>query len=162
MRFKSSFSVAFFVAVTFALLIGWPGPSLSAGATVDETIFKKTYDFHPRELSKEQITAMSAKLDKLWAKVEAKPKKYLPILRRELASSDRPPFFYFDGSKLLLHLSKTPEDAKLILSALTKVDIRDIQPTDYLRTVHWLAVKGYDTTDAAQGRALSTENYRPP
>ena len=59
------------------------------------------------------------------------------------------PFFLFDGSKLLLNLSKDPADRKIVLAAISRCDLRDLQLLDYFYLVHDMAAKGEDTTAAA-------------
>jgi hypothetical protein len=106
------------------------------------------YDFSPHTLSKEEIATKSKSLDAFWTDVKANPTA-LPALRNELANADSPPFFSYDGAKLLLSLSKSREDEALALTAISRTDLRDLQSTDYFLTVHAMAVDGLDTTAAA-------------
>jgi hypothetical protein len=107
------------------------------------------YKFHPPALTAAQRTEKSAAMDKLWAAAKAQPAVYLPQLRRELADSTNAPFFFFDGSQLLLTLSQDPADQKIASAALAHVDIHDATPSAYFYFVHNLAVKQNDTTAAA-------------
>src|SRR5262249_40024013 len=66
----------------------------------------KIYDSAPHELNQKQIDEKSKVLDAFWESVTAKPEVFLPLLRAELQADGRPAFFYFDGSKLLLSVSK--------------------------------------------------------
>lgn len=142
LTYKYSFSLL--GSIFLGLLFAAP-----AAAAVDDAYFRSVYTVNPIDLTDDQQKEKSAELDKIWSGVKANPDELLPLLRRELASTDMQPFFYYDGGKLLMSLSKTPEDTRLVLSAFLKVNLDQIQHTDYLRTVHWLAVQGYDTTDAA-------------
>lgn len=76
------------------------------------------------------------------------PARNLPLLRNELRSAGDFAFFSYDGSKLLLALSKQREDQALALEAIPRADLRGIQHTDYLRTVHWFACNGFDALTA--------------
>ena len=107
------------------------------------------YDFKPRDLDQAGLTAKSAELDRFWAEVKARGAAGKEQLRAELRRTDVPPFFSYDGAKLLLSLSQTPEDQKLALSAIARAEIRDLQPDDYFFTVHSLVGPGRDTTAAA-------------
>jgi hypothetical protein len=49
----------------------------------------------------------------------------------------------------LLAISKERDDQALALEAIPRADLRGIQHTDYLRTVHWFATSGFNTTEAA-------------
>lgn len=107
------------------------------------------YNFEPHTLSQEQLAAKSRELDRFWELVKSDPGAYLPRLRRLLADPARSAFFYYDGSKLLLSLSKDPQDLALVARSIPRADLRGIQNSDYLRTVHWLAIRGQDTREAA-------------
>ena len=110
---------------------------------------QKIYDFQPHTLTSAQIAQKSALLDQFWTKATSQRDVYIPALRRELADTGNPPFFLFDGSKLLMSLSNDPADRKIIVSALAHTDLRDLQWTDYFLFVQSMAAKGEDTTAAA-------------
>src|SRR5262245_45393157 len=69
-----------------------------------------TYNFLPRNLSEKEINAKSLELDAFWSDVKSHGPQGLEELRTELKRSDMPVFFYFDGAKLLLSLSKSQAD----------------------------------------------------
>src|SRR5258708_16983652 len=48
-----------------------------------------------------------------------------------------------------MSLSKDPADRKIILSAVARTDLRDLQLIDYFLLVHSMAAQGEDTTAAA-------------
>jgi hypothetical protein len=110
---------------------------------------QKVYDFQPHTLSSTQITQKSALLDQFWTKAKSQRDVYVPELRGELADFSNPPFFLFDGSQLLLSLSDTPVDRKIVLSAIGHTDLRDLQLKDYFLLVQRTAAQGEDTTAAA-------------
>ncbi len=107
------------------------------------------YSFEPHKLERAEMQAKSGQLDQFWATVKADPPNTLPLLRRELETPSNSAFFFYDGSKLLLALSKDRSDRALALRSIAKADLRGIQPTDYVRTVHWLAGEGFDAREAA-------------
>jgi hypothetical protein len=107
------------------------------------------YSFQPHTLGKNDLLAKSGKLDEFWSYARKNTDLVLPLLRAELANGSTPGFFFYDGAKLLLSLSNTNEDRKLALQSLPKADLRDIQSTDYVTTVHWFASNGFDTREAA-------------
>ena len=108
-----------------------------------------TYDFAPHTLTKEQRNAKNDAMDAFWGNAKANHDTYVAGLRRELTNFDNPPFFLFDGSELLLSLSSTPDDQKIVLAAMPHTDLRDVDPTPYLILVHHLAGQDDDTTAAA-------------
>jgi hypothetical protein len=107
------------------------------------------YSFQPHKLDKEQIIAKSAELDTFWEQAKANTPAVLPLLREELAKPDSPSFFAYDGAKLLLSLSEDKADRELALRALPRVDLKDVNNSDYLVTIHWFARNGFDTREAA-------------
>ncbi len=109
----------------------------------------ETFAFSPQKLNKEELKAKSSILDSFWKKVTADPEKLLPKLREELQRDGTPPFFYYDGSKLLLSLSKAKSDHQLAAMSISKCDLRDVEPSDYLRTVNMLGSENLDTSAAA-------------
>jgi hypothetical protein len=109
----------------------------------------KTYNFQPHTLNQKEIDQKSLELDIFWKKVESNKSLYLPLLKSELRNTSNPSYYFYDGSKLLLSLSKEKEDKLIALQAIPRADLQDLQFTDYLLTVHSLAKEGFDTSEAA-------------
>ncbi len=107
------------------------------------------YSFHPHTIGKDAFPAKSVQLDEFWAFVTENKKECLPLLRVELSDRSNPSFFFYDGAKLILSLSKESADQQLALQSLPRADLQDVQEADYLATVHELAAKGFDTREAA-------------
>jgi hypothetical protein len=49
----------------------------------------------------------------------------------------------------LLKLSTDRADRQLALASMPKADLLDVDNSDYLKTIHWLASIGFDTREAA-------------
>jgi hypothetical protein len=107
------------------------------------------YSFEPHKLDRAAMQAKSAQLDQFWTMVKADPATTLPQLRSELETPSNSAFFFYDGSKLLLALSTDRSDEAIALRTIAKADLKGIQPTDYVRTVHRLAGTGLDAREAA-------------
>jgi len=107
------------------------------------------YSFQPHQLTRQQQAEKSAVLDSFWKKATQQKRDYIPALRQELTDFNNPPFFLFDGSMLLMNLSKTAEDRKVVLAAIAHTDLRDIEEKDYFNVVHDLAAQGENTAFAA-------------
>lgn len=139
--------------MTTSILLLFPflfSPCVAAGQSPEfHREIQSLYGFYPRTLTEIQMAKKSAELDAFWKKVRSNPNKFLPLLRAELQASSNPEFFYYDGSKLLLSLSKAKSDKNIAINAIPRCDLRDIQRTDYLWTVYQLAFEGYDTSEAA-------------
>jgi hypothetical protein len=110
---------------------------------------QRVYNFQPHVLDDRQLQEKSAILDRFWSKAKSQREAYLPMLRQELADFTNPPFFLYDGSKLLLSLSSDHQDRRIALAAIAHCDLRDLQLIDYFMLVHGLAAEGEDTTAAA-------------
>jgi hypothetical protein len=107
------------------------------------------YSFSPSKVTDEVRESKSKEMDAFWDEVKAHKDEDLPLLRRELENPENPKFFFADGSGLLLSLSQTPEDQKIAVRCLAKIDLSDFQSRQFLYEVHGLAVKGVDVTPAA-------------
>jgi len=116
------------------------------------------YNFQPGKLSdKEKETKLPA-LDRFWDKVKRDTSTYLPLLRFELRTAGHNPFFYYDGSGLLLSLSETKADKELAVSAIAKCNLDDISQKMYVTALNKLAQDGVDVTMAAV-RILSDDKF---
>jgi hypothetical protein len=125
------------------------GKQVTVGTGDLHAEIQRVYNFQPHALNDAQIAQKSALLDQFWSKAKSQPDVYVSGLRRELADFSNPRFFLYDGSKLLLSLSHDPRDHKIILSAISKSDLQDLQLKDYFLLVHSMAALGEDTTAAA-------------
>lgn len=137
------------LAATILLLAlgAFSNPARAASEIHD--VILHVYSFQPHLLTSAEIAQRSAELDQFWRAAQANPGRYVPGLRQELADEKNPAFFLYDGSMLLLKMSDTPQDRKIVLNAIAHCDLRDVQPQDYFHQVHRLATLGEDTTAAA-------------
>src|SRR6266513_897069 len=137
-------ATVFFSWLTAGLAIAGP---ISASEFHSKVI--ELYSFEPHKLKEAEMKAKADQLDRFWTLVKADSENTLPLLRRELEETSNSAFFLYDGSKLLLSLSKDRSDQALALRSIPKADLQGIQHADYLRTVHWFASNGFDTREAA-------------
>lgn len=107
------------------------------------------YSFEPHKLKEGEMKAKSEQLDQFWSQAKTDVSNTLPHLRKELVNPSNSAFFFYDGSKLLLSLSKDKSDEALALRSIPKADLKGVQHTDYLRTIKGFADKGLDTREAA-------------
>jgi hypothetical protein len=136
-----------------------PAAEQQQDAAAVRKYLRDVYNFRPHLLGQRQIDQESKTLDELWSRAKAQPELYIRVLREELANYKESPFFLYDGSMLLMTLSDTEYDRKLAIWAIAQCDLRDVQPHEYLRQVHRLAVRGEDVT-AAAFNILGTPNFR--
>jgi hypothetical protein len=118
------------------------------------------YEFQPHLLKRSEQGPKGDLMDAFWSKVSADTATYLPELRAELMDTSNPAFFFYDGSKLLLSLSRSLPDCQIALDAIARCSLPDVDATDYLKTVHMLAAKNLNTTDAAL-KIIDTVEFTP-
>jgi len=108
-----------------------------------------TYDFSPGKLTKEEQEKKIPLMDAFWARVKSDTSKYLNELRRELRSEGNPKFFYYEGGQLLLSISKNINDKEIILKAIIKSDLADVDRRSLVGTLNYLAKSNLNTTEVA-------------
>jgi hypothetical protein len=109
----------------------------------------QVYDFSPGKLTREEQNKKIPQMDDFWKKVKGDTSKYLPELRTELQIEGNPKFFYFEGGQLLLSLSKSVKDKQIVLDAVLKSDLADIDRRTLVSTLNYLAKAKLNTTEAA-------------
>jgi hypothetical protein len=102
------------------------------------------YNFSPCTLDEEQKRAKGPQLDAFWNYVKENPKLRLPFLREELRTMKSNGFFLYDGSSLLMKLSKERSDLDLAVQSLARVDLCGIDLSDYFIKTYLLAIQGID------------------
>jgi len=131
--------------------------TLSFGQSLTNDI-DNIYNFKPSKLTDKEQEIKMPTLDKFWDKVRSDTIKYLPSLRAELKTNGHNPYFYYDGSGLLLSLTNSKVDKELAIEAISKCDLDDISQKVYVQTLNSLANEGLDVTMAAV-RILLVEKY---
>ena len=145
------------LAVSFAIAANAIGTPISESDFHSKVV--AIYSFEPHKLKEDEMKIKSGQLDEFWSSVKADTTSNLPLLRKELSNPSNSAYFFYDGSKLLLSLSTEKDDQALALRSIPKADLTGLQPTDYLRTVHWFAQNGFDVREAAF-RILAYPNFK--
>ena len=131
--------------------------TLSFGQSLTNDI-DNIYNFKPSKLTDKEQEIKMPTLDKFWDKVKSDTNIYLPSLRAELKTNGHNPYFYYDGSGLLLSLTNSKADKELAIEAISKCDLDDISQKIYVQTLNNLANEGLDVTMAAV-KILFDEKY---
>ncbi len=116
------------------------------------------YNFKPSKLTDKEKEQQMPALDKFWDKVKGDTILYLSELRKELKKDGHNPFFYYDGSSLLLSLTNRKEDKELAIEAIAKCDLDDISRRIYVKTLNRLANEGFEVTKPAI-KILNNDNF---
>jgi len=123
------------------------------GLSNDELTFKQeidmTYNFHPHKMSRNEQQSKRASLDSFFNRVKSDTTKYLPLLRKELLTGDHLPYFFYDGSCLLLDQSKSHNDTSIVVEGLSRCYVDDPGTRNYVSLLMMLAEKGVNVTKAA-------------
>lgn len=145
MKFKQIILLAFFSTLT------------SFGQSITKEI-DSIYSFKPSKLTDKERELKMPALDRFWEKVKNDTLQNLPLLRKELQANGHNPFFYYDGSGLLLSLTNNKADKELAIEAISKCDLADISQKMFVKTLNGFANEGYDVTKPAI-KILYEENY---
>jgi hypothetical protein len=121
----------------------------AADSTDFHSLIIRSYSFAPSRTSTEERESKSKAMNAFWSFVSSDSATLLPKLRAELERKDNPDFFYYDGAKLLLSLSRETKDKQLAIASIARSDLSEIQPLDYVHTLMIWGAEGVDTSDAA-------------
>lgn len=119
----------------------------------------QVYDFSPGKLTREEQDKKIPLMDDFWKKVKSDTLKYLNELRAELQNDGNPKFFYFEGGQLLLSISNKLKDKEIVLNAILKSDLNDIDRRTFVGTLNYLAKSNLNTTEAAL-KILDDKEYK--
>jgi hypothetical protein len=117
------------------------------------------YNFSPGKLSRDEQDKRIPLMDDFWNKVKSDTSKYLDELRAELTADGNPKFFYLEGGQLLLTLSKSKPDKQIVLEAIPKSDLNDVDRRVYVATLSYLAKAKLNTTEMAL-KILDDKDFR--
>jgi hypothetical protein len=76
-----------------------------------------------------------------------------------LQTKGNPKFFYFEGGQLLLSVSNSIKDKGIVLDAILKSDLNDIDRRSFVGTLNYLAKSNLNTTEAAL-KILDDKDYK--
>ncbi len=116
------------------------------------------YNFKPANLTYKEQEQKGILLDQFWTQVKNDTTQLLPKLRHALLTNKHNPYFYYDGSSLLLMLSKNKSDKELAVEAISKCDLNDISQKIYVQNLNRLANQGIDVTKPAL-KILADEKF---
>lgn len=115
-----------------------------------KAVIDKTYGFKPSKLTREQITAKSSELDKVWEIVDKSPGELLGCLRNEIDQRKDDTFFRFNASNLLYKHDQSVETKKLMIETYSGADLADINPRYWLPYMAAFGFEGLDVTEVGK------------
>lgn len=109
-------------------------------------LLKRTYGFRPSQLDDAGRAQRSKLMDEVWGNVTRDPAKLAPCLKAALRASADDGWFLFDGGQLLVSVDPSPEAQQLLLDALGRVSLDDVDLRSWVETGASLGLKGLDTS----------------
>lgn len=134
---------------------------LNSGLALGQALHKDIHDiynFEPHKLSGKEQECKAKLMDAFWEKVKKDTSTYLDLLRIELRDTTNPSFFFYDGGKLLLSLSNSHADYEIILNAMKRSNLKDIDASDFVKTMYFFAFADLNTTDNVL-KTVDGDNY---
>jgi len=131
-----------FLALSLLLLTR---SALAISCAEFENQLKHTYGFRPSQLDD---VAQEAK-SKEWMRsgaVQANPGSLGPCLKAALTRPTNDDWFLYDGSQLLLSINSSDSPRELLLQALSRVSLDDVDLRSWVRAASDLGLKGFDTS----------------
>lgn len=107
---------------------------------------KRTYGFRPSKLDAAAQATKSKEMDEVWSAVRANPGTLGPCLKAALARPTDDNWFLFDGSQLLASIDSSDNARELLLQALSRVSLEDVDLRQWVGIASDLGLKGFDTS----------------
>jgi hypothetical protein len=143
-------------SIIFCLLI-LSGYVSSAQSTCEKLTKMKAecYGFKPTLLTEKQQKAKSAQLDRFWELAKKDTEGALPCLRDMILAENNDPYFCFDAATLIMTLDKKEAYLDVVLQAVNKAELTELQLEPYLQVCFFLGKKGKDIVHATE-KLIST------
>ncbi|HKO58382.1 MAG TPA: hypothetical protein VJ276_21130 [Thermoanaerobaculia bacterium] len=105
-----------------------------------------TYGFRPSQLDAAAQKRKSAELDAVWSAVNRNPAVLVPCLEAALSRPTDDGFFLMDGSQLLVTVDSSPKAKQLLLHALERVPLDEVDLRSWVESAAKLGLDGLDTS----------------
>jgi hypothetical protein len=121
-------------------------PATPASCAAFNARLHSTYGFRPSKLDKASSEAKSKEMDAVWKDVENDPGTLVPCLKAALAQPTEDTWFLFDGSQLLVSVDHSPEAKRMLMEALGRVSLDDVNLRTWVGQVSAMGLEGFDTS----------------
>jgi hypothetical protein len=138
-------TVVFRSAVLMAMLASASAAAAMTCAELD-ALLKKTYGFTPSQLDDDARQRKSREMDAVWEAVHGDPGALGPCLKAALARPTDDTWFLFDGSQLLVSVDESREAKTLLLNALSRVSLDEVDLRTWVSAASALGLDGFDTS----------------
>lgn len=115
-----------------------------------EQQIERTYGFRPSQLSAAAQETKSKEMDAVWRAVEQEPETLVPCLEAALEKRRGDTWFQFDGVHLLTRVRPSEKNNRLLLEALQRVPLDDVDLRLWVALGSKLAVEGLDITSLGE------------
>lgn len=134
-------SVILIVVLGLTAVCGFAQDPSCAEVTAAKT---KTYGFRPTELDQKTRAAKSKAMDAFWSLVKAKGSAGTVCLKQLISGETKDPFFLFDGAALVLSLDHSDAAQAIVIGAVQRTDMHEVDPAGFLRLTLQLSSLGAD------------------
>lgn len=107
---------------------------------------EQTYGFRPSQLDADALQKKNEQMDIVWTAVREDP-ALVPCLRAALKQRVSDAWFQFDGSQLLFSIERSHDAKLMLLDALRRVSLDDVDLRTWVELASSLGVDGLDTSD---------------
>jgi hypothetical protein len=121
-------------------------PATPTPCAAFEARLHSTYGFRPSKLDEAARNTKSGEMDAIWKAVEKDPATLAPCLKAALAEPTEDTWFLFDGSQLLNSVDHSLEAKRMLMSALTRVPLDDVDLRSWVGLASEMGLEGFDTS----------------
>lgn len=109
-----------------------------------QTAKKRTYGFHPTQLTKAERVEKSKEMDEFWNYTRQLGPSGINCLTNALKEEKDDSFFLFDGASLLYSLDKSEVSTAAVLDAMQRSSFTEIDPLGFIHLTLELSHHGAD------------------
>lgn len=135
-----------------SLLLLFASPGACLAQTTCKAIAEaeqKLYGFRPAKLSDSERKQKAAAMDSFWQLVKRSGPQGVACLR-PILEKQTDTFAVYDEASLLYSVDRSPESLSVVARAVSRTDLAEVQPADYVRMGLALARQGLDTEPIAR------------
>jgi hypothetical protein len=107
---------------------------------------EQTYGFRPSQLGADERRTKSEQMDGVWNAVQ-QDHSLAPCLKAALKQRAQDTWFQFDGSQLLVAVDPSREAKLVLLDALRRVPLEDVDLRTWVEQSSALGLEGFDTSE---------------
>jgi len=134
--------------VLFSVLSSVPAPPSKDAdrCTALSRQVEQTYGFRPSQLDADALQKKSEQMDAVWTAVR-QDRALVPCLKAALKQRAPDTWFQFDGSQLLVSIEPSRDTKLMLLDALRRVPLEDVNLRTWVELASSLGADGFDASE---------------